>query len=223
VNEQTDESRRLAAVLREASADSRPREDCPAPDRIWGAVRRELPLHERQAIIDHTIECPTCAEAWRLAMELGQDAPAPGVAPPKSATDPNKPVTWTMMRAAATVLLAVGLGFTVWFFRPSVGPVVREPSPGVIQSLVKEGEPLPREGFWLRWSSGSAGERYEVTVTTADLDVIVTARGLERPEYRIPPERLAALPSGARLLWRVVAQTPDGGTISSPTFELSVR
>jgi len=157
------------------------------------------------------------------AMELGADAAAPTVVPSKSATGPDKAATRAWMRAAATILLAVGLGFALWFFRPSTAPVGREPATALIQSQLKEGEAVPRENFWLRWSSGSAGVRYDVTVTTADLDVIVTARGLERSEYRIPPERLAGLPAGARVLWRVVAQNADGGTISSPTFEVSIR
>jgi hypothetical protein len=223
VNQQTDESRRLAAALRAAGADSRPRDDCPEPDRIWGAARLELPLDERQSIIDHTIECPTCAEAWRLAVEFGRDAPAPAAASSKPAVRSSKPANWTWLRAAATILLPLGLGVALWFSRPSVGPVVREPGTGQIQSQLKDGESLPRDDFRLRWSSGSAGERYEITVTTADLGVIVTARGLDRPEYRVPSERLAGLPSGTRVLWRIVAQAPDGGTISSPTFEVAVR
>ena len=94
MNQQTDESRRLAAALREASADSRQRDDCPEPDRIWGAVRLEVPLDERQSIIDHTIECPTCAEAWRLAVEFGRDAPAPAVAPSRPAAGSSKPANF---------------------------------------------------------------------------------------------------------------------------------
>lgn len=118
---------------------------------------------------------------------------------------------------------------------------------GGIQSVIGSGTSLPRENAWLRWTgpTGAAGAspsarpvnglqpqdgrhaavamRYDLTVTTADLDVLVFVTGLEHPEYRIPPDRLSGLAPGARVLWRVVARAPGGGTTASPTFEFSLE
>jgi hypothetical protein len=255
MNGSPDESRQLSAALRAAGEHARPREDCPAPDRIWAAVQLELPADERAAIIDHTVACPSCAEAWRLAMELGSsesrlasedagsdsrrlapgpalEAQAPGPAPIRKparagareelAARLQSPVAWALL-SAATLVVAAGLVFVL---RPStspVAPIERDSGAGLLRSQLQEGAFLPREAFLLRWTPGPDGTRYDVTVTTAALDPIAEARSLERPEYRIPPERLAGLAPGARLLWRVVARTTDGTTLSSATFEVAVR
>jgi hypothetical protein len=60
-------------------------------------------------------------------------------------------------------------------------------------------------------------------VSRANLFVLVQARDLDAPEYRIPPESLASLPDGTPLFWRVTAYRPDGTTISSRTLRVSVR
>jgi hypothetical protein len=46
---------------------------------------------------------------------------------------------------------------------------------------------------------------------------------LEAADYRVSPEVLAGLPRGARILWRVVAELPDGRRVSSPTFANEVE
>jgi hypothetical protein len=100
-----DEPERLAALFRSTGADAGVREDCPAAERIWAAVGRELPPGERAAIVDHLAVCPTCAEAWRLAMALDQErvsAPAKGPA--------ARPTWW--LAAAAVLILATGV--VVW-------------------------------------------------------------------------------------------------------------
>ena len=60
----------MAEALRSRAEDSHPRIDCPHPERIWDAVRLQASLDERLKIIDHLAECPTCAEAWKIAAEL---------------------------------------------------------------------------------------------------------------------------------------------------------
>jgi hypothetical protein len=210
----------LSAALWAASDTSRPRDDCPDADRIWRAVAGEVPLDERLALIDHTVDCPTCAEAWRLAMELGARAP--------TASDERfAPALWLRrpeVRWAAAAVLVIGLGVVLVLrtSSPPPDPVLRDPGVGGIQSVIESGSSLPRENAWLRWTGGPTGARYDLTVTTADLDVLVFVTGLEHPEYRIPPDRLSGLAPGARVLWRVVARAPSGGTTASPTFEISI-
>ena len=60
----------LAAALRSGGEHAHPRGDCPPAQRLWDAVRLDVPTDERLRIIDHLAECPTCAEAWQLAGEL---------------------------------------------------------------------------------------------------------------------------------------------------------
>lgn len=66
-----DEAARLAAQLRHV--DEPPR-GCPPPDRIWAAIALELTRKERVAIVDHSVACAACAEAWQMAIALGAAA-----------------------------------------------------------------------------------------------------------------------------------------------------
>ena len=48
-----------------------PGKDCPDLDRLRAAAAAELPLDERQNVLDHTLRCRYCADSWRLALQLG--------------------------------------------------------------------------------------------------------------------------------------------------------
>ncbi len=218
MSERNSETDRLGEALRAAATDARPREDCPEAERIWAAVHQELPLSEREAIIDHTVECGTCAEAWRLAMEIRRTDELEAEAASHERSMLRQPAVWALA-AAATLVLAVVV-MRPW--APPPAPGLRDPGSAVLQSLVV-GDALPRTNFLLRWSGGSPDARYELTATTSDLEVLALVRGLDRPEYLIPSDRLAQLPSGALVLWRVVARASDGSTLASQTFETPVQ
>lgn len=200
---------RLRAIFRSGREGAQPRPDCPAPEQIWKAVRLELPLAERIAIIDHTTECPVCAELWQLGTEVGRAHPTAAAARP-----------WWLLSAAAMLVLAIGVGYLV---RSQQTPEIRTPAGSTLESQVPENVALPRDDFWLRWTPGPPGSRYSVTVTTPDLNPVAEVRDLDATEYRVPLERLNGLAPGTRLLWRVVANTPEGTAISSRTLAVSVR
>lgn len=210
------------AALRSRGDNARPREDCPAPESIWKAARLELPLDERVAIIDHVSECPVCAESWRLAAALGARHDAAAAPRRQRFLLPSNVKTWSLAAAAALVL-AVGVTFMLRSSGPVVDPTTRTPDGEVLQPAIQDGASLPRDDFRLRWNAGPAGSRYDVVVAKPDLFVLVEARDLDSTEYRVPPEALAALPAGTPLLWRVVAHTPDGTTLSSRTLRAVVR
>lgn len=96
-----DEVERIADAVRRGTQDARPRSDCPPAERIWGAVKLELPRGERLTILDHTTECPACAEAWRIAMTFGESE-AVGGRSTISRDWWRRPATAT--RAAAAIL-----------------------------------------------------------------------------------------------------------------------
>jgi hypothetical protein len=213
----------LAAALH-AGADDRPQEDCPPPERLWDAVSGRLPIGDRMAVVDHVSTCAACAEAWRLAVDLAAAQRAGTEASGGVAHSPGRRrrLNWWTFAAAAALVAAVG---AAWLLQPPpvVDPISRDPGTPVLESRLPEPASLPREEFRLQWTAGPSGSRYDVIVTTVDLTIIADARGLEVPEYRVPPDRLAGVGAGTRLLWRVEARVPDGRTISSRTLEASVR
>jgi hypothetical protein len=222
VSTDPDFSRRLAAALHAGGIDARQRADCPSADDIWRALHRELPPGERLKVIDHIGDCAACAEAWRLAMAFANDGAVPAVQPAVSPPWFQQPAAWGRLAAAILVVVAGTLLVREWRETP-VTPGVRDQPPAAIQSLLPENASLPRQDFRLRWSSGPDGTRYDLVVTTTALDVILEVRGLERTEYHVPPDRLASLPAGSRVYWRIVANVPDGSTRSSTTYSVTVQ
>ena len=213
------EVERLRAAFAAPAGPAPEPDACPAPERIWAAVRGELSASEVREVIDHTIACPACAEDWRLAAALDRKV-ADGTAQARTSSPSRSALGRPWLSAVAAVLV---LGFVLV-------PVLRHDDPApiyrgedeAIQSALPAGEALPREEAVLRWT-GPAGAVYDVQVTTEDLRVVATAGGLETPELRVPAEALRDLPSGAALLWRVEATLPDGAEMASVTFSNSLR
>jgi hypothetical protein len=199
------------AFLARAGAD-RPGSECPEPERIWSAARGESPGKEVRALLDHVSNCGACAEAWLLARELG-GAPA-------SAKRRYAPV-WAVA-AAAVVLLAV----IVPVLRreaPGPTPVFRDEGRAAIRSLVSEDRALRRADCVLEWSPGPENSRYHLELAGEQHGLLPGPADLEEPVYRIPPEDLAPLASGERLLWRVKVIVPDGSETDSATFVNTVE
>jgi hypothetical protein len=214
VSDQDLELERLRRAFAARGAAAPPSGACPPADRLWAAVHGQLAAEEVRPLVAHLADCAACAEAWRLARAV--DAPAAGVAASTAAPQPAGG-RWA---AIAAGIAAVVLAGVLLRQRPTSGPEYRDPGvgPGAVRSLLNESRALPRGDFRLRWTQGPAGATYAVQVVTEKLEPIAEARGLSSTEFLVPPERLASIPSGTRLLWRVEAVTPDGARVSSATF-----
>lgn len=187
-------------------------------ERVWKAVAGELAPDERRDVIDRVALDPAYAEAWRVASELlrASGARVGGGTPDEErtrATGPSLSRSSYLLAAAASLLVGF-VGLLLPRLLPPPEPAYRG---GPIAPLTARAESLPRDAFRLRWE-GPQGARFDLRVTTEDLSPLATATDLSTPEYVVPPERLAALPSGARILWQVEARLVDGTLIRSETF-----
>jgi hypothetical protein len=200
--------------------------ELPAPDeseelreRIWLAVSGELPPAERRALIDRMATDAACAEAWRVAHEMWLAHQPSGVLLPW-----RHSTSWTSpwLAAAATFLVVSAIGI-VSIFNDAPADEFRA-SPGyVVTSRVPADTPLPRNEFLLQWTSAAEGSRYQLRVTTEDLQVLATVTDLTATQFVVPSARLAALPDGASVFWQVDALLPTGERITSPTFVAHVK
>jgi hypothetical protein len=191
---------------------------CPAPEKIWEAVRRELPPAEIRQIVEHTAACASCAEDWRLAVALQKPETASNVIPAAERFTLGRRLrNWGLAAAAVLALAVVG----VQWIQPPAGYRGDEVT---IQSLVEEGQALPRNQFLLRWSAlETPGATYDVEVSTEDFRVIASENDLREPQLLVPAHALTGLPPGARLLWKVNAELPEGGAVTSRTFVTTVQ
>ena len=190
-------------------------------DRIWRALDGTLDAEARRELIDRLATDPALAEAWRVAHELHA---ASSVDVDANAA-PRQPVArWQRgwLAAAAVLLAAVSAVFVFQRIRPA-DDAFRNVEGYSVESLIGVDATLPRNEFQLRWTPGPPDTRYQVRVTTEDLQVLTTAADLAAAEYAVPADTLASVVSGSRVLWQVDATLPGGQRVSSATFTALVR
>ena len=188
-------------------------------ERIWLAVSGQLPAAERRALIERTATDAAAAEAWRVAHEMWS-----AFQPADRARSQGVVARWIspQLAAAAVFVVATAIGIVSLITRPSVDEFRAAPGYGVT-ALVPSDAALPRDGFRLQWTPALDGARYQVRVTTEDLQVLATATDLSRSEFIVPSAQLAALSAGATVFWQVEVSLPAGEHIASPTFVVHVK
>lgn len=191
------------------------RTDCPEPDRLWRAVRGELPTAEVRDLVDHTVSCPGCAEDWRLARKM---ATGDGASVDRSSAAKASGRRAWYLTAAAVLAVVVGAG--LWQTPRGRQPPAefRALAESSMRSLTPEEIPLPRGETLLRWAIDGEFDSFTVRVATDDLETVSLARGLKSAEFKVPVQDLDRIPDGARLLWQVEALLPGGERVVSPTF-----
>jgi hypothetical protein len=197
-----------------------PTGSCPEPDRIWEAVRGELPPEEVREIVDHVAVCASCAEDWRIAMEFEKESEASREKDTVVRPFPARRFQPWIAAAAAALVLTLG-GVYLEQTRKPVPPAEYRGEESGIESRTQEN--LPRQSFVLRWSPIPDAESYDLLVTTAELDTIADPKGLTTTQYQVPASALANLSAAAQLHWRVTAIFPDGGRKQSPTFTTALE
>jgi len=199
-----------------------PQRSCSGDEEIWLAARGELSPERAQEVLDHSLECAACAESWRVAGELGSQAPDPPMIAGQAARSSTPWVWFALPVAAALVTAFVWLGTSDRRGGTSIGEF-REPGSGTIDSRLDETVPLPRGDCVLRWTEGPDGTLYSVAVSTENLTVIARAEELNETSFTVPPAALETLPSGTTILWRVEALLPDATGITSQVFRAKLE
>jgi hypothetical protein len=202
----------------------RAKAECSADDldRVWRAVAGELSPEERRALVDRLAADPALAEAWRVAHEVRAAGQLDARTGPSAAR--RSPIWFRgWMAAAAVFLVAVSGIVLVQRFQPGMDDTFRTTDRASVESLVPAGAGLPRADFRLRWTAGPPDTRYQVRVTTADLQVLTIAADLAAAEFLVPAEALSPVRSGEPVLWQVDATFPGGERVSSPTFTTRVQ
>jgi hypothetical protein len=202
---------RLREEWRERTAAGPVPGGCFDAEQIWRAVALETSVSDRRTLVDHVASCAACAETWRLANELRDQAPAQAGAVRRPRTVGSR----QFALAAATLIAVVGMG---WFalHRGPDPAALRASEPG-IRSLLEDGGTLPRERFLLRWTPGPPGTIYDVEVATTELKLVTRGLALTTPEFLVPEGALANLAPGTSIAWRVEAMLPDGRVVTSVT------
>lgn len=183
--------------------------------RVWQAVTGELSAEERRDIVDKVASDAGYAEAWRIATELAraQGETVGGAKSTVAAAVPEKRAWRYPVWAAAAALVAGVVGFYLLGMQAPSAPIYR----GAVDSLVASDTRLPRDEFRLEWS-GPPGSRFDVRVTTGELQLVEQVSGLDESSYVVPADRFDGVSSGTTIFWQVEATLTDGSVVESETF-----
>jgi hypothetical protein len=217
-----DELDRLRRAFTTVDATGTSEEPAVETERIWRAVRGEVPTARIEEMVDIASRSPETAAAWRLAAELSHeyDAANDAVVVPIRR---RRPIRWAIGLAAAAVVV-IGLALPLFrSFSPDPTPAYRTTNEIEITSDLQPDQGLPRDAFELRWSSTGVGSLYEIVLTDAHLMVLDRASFLEESTYVVPAAALSDLAEGAEVWWKIDATRPDGTQTSSPTFVTLVK
>ncbi|MEA2562268.1 MAG: hypothetical protein QOH06_3772 [Acidobacteriota bacterium] len=219
-----EELSRLQAAFTAPTGAISPTGGCPEPDRIWEAVRGELPPDEIREIVDHVAVCASCAEDWRIAVAFEKEAEAHQKKTPVVRPFPVRRFQpWLAAAAAALVLTVSGVYVQqMQTQKPELTATYRGEE-SKVEALLPPGGVLPRQSFILAWKPVPGAESYDLSVTTSELDTVAGPKGLTTTKYQVPASALAGLPDGAKLHWLVTALFPDGRREQSPTFTTALE
>ncbi len=213
---------------------SAPRGDCPSAEQLWQAVAGELEPEVFRRIVEHTADCPACAEDFRLTRAMVDQSgaskkraePSVGEVVPfarQAATRTSSTRTSSTRRWASGLAIAAALILVVLNWRTQApvetptDPIYRSASTEELVSELADGAVLPRDQARLLWS-GPEGARYHLVVTTEELEPVFESRNLSRSEVTIPADQLAGLADGTVLIWQVEAVLEGGERLSSVGF-----
>ena len=207
-------------------------------EELWALAEGSMPSEEAAVLVDLLARSPELAEDYRLTREMvaaqaGEDqvaveTPAAEVVsfPAPDAREKRPPSTkvpsrWRTTLAAAALLVLAG-GVWLQLPRGPEGPAPYRQGPEAelaIETPIANGTVMERSAVELRWTSFD-GARYELLMTTQELDVVVEERFLETASLQVEEGALHGVPAGATLIWQVEAVLPGGERLSSPAFEI---
>lgn len=184
-----------------------------SPEAVWGTADGSLPAARRREVIDHLTRHPGGLRVLRLAWESSGSRWLPQ----------RGDATWVryLSLSAAAIVLMVGGAYGERFFRdrvdPRSAPTYRSSE---TRSLLAAQSPvLTGDGsLELRWFGAPDGSRFDVQVTTEELETITSTTGLEQPLFRLRGATVSALRGMERFLYQVTVHSPDGEVEVSSTF-----
>ena len=232
----TELDKRLREALRAGGPRPKPPEEPVDPEVIWDAAHGRGDPSTRAALAARLADDPALLEEWRLAAsfaeaadrdeaETGVETPIRASASPEPAPAANEGSygRWLVVAAvvATAVLLVILLPRTDAVRYEDDPQQMRDADAGKVASQTPAS--VTRDAATLKWSAIEGVGAYEVYVTTGALEPVFEARALTEPTVTIDPARLADLPSGTRLLWRVETVMSDGSRRRSETFDVTLE
>ncbi len=206
---------------------------CPEETAIAAYVQSRLSRRDKDRLEAHLSDCEFCLSQVASLVRAPDAAvvdPVPdwllrkaqAMGAEKGAHGRVASLRWALAGSAALALTGA-----LWFQRPSgtetpTGPArtVRGESEGSLEILYpQEGGVVPADEIEFRWAAAERALFYEVSLVTADGDLVWQSR-IEETEARLP-EEVRLIPKERYYVW-IRAQFSEGGAVKSKTIAFEV-
>jgi len=186
------------------------RPDCPSPDQILAALRRQGTEAERLDVLDRALKCPECRRELALL-----DAVSDGGSTEAGGARIHRWRRFVPLALAATVLLAVGI---VGPWRDRAEPLRSGESGGPALIAPDDASPFTTGQVTFVWRPLAGAVRYTVEIIGADGAVLFAAVTADTTLT----SRVDTIPNGEHS-WSVRARRDDGTEVRSDLRALRLQ
>jgi len=191
------------------------RTPCPDRDMFAGVFMGEAGADEREAFIDHILDCRACGARFDLLKQVGkeiqnQEAEFSRLArqslrelkTQKKAARPGR--AWARM--AAGLLVVAGLLAAAYFvlFQPTQTEVLRSGEIPKLRLIEPEGR-ISEAPSVFKWTPVRKADFYTLALTDDDLQTIVRRDDIRQNSFDIPSDLRQKMVRGKPYVWSVTA------------------
>jgi len=191
------------------------RTPCPDRDMFAGVFMGEAGADEREAFIDHILDCRACGARFDLLKQVGkeiqnQEAEFSRLArqslrelkTQKKAARPGR--TWARM--AAGLLVVAGLLAAAYFvlFQPTQTEVLRSGEIPKLRLIEPEGR-ISEAPSVFKWTPVRKADFYTLALTDDDLQTIVRRDDIRQNSFDIPSDLRQKMVRGKPYVWSITA------------------
>ena len=191
------------------------RTPCPDRDMFAGVFMGEAGADEREAFIDHILDCRACGAQFDLLKQVGkeiqnQEAEFSRLArqslrelkTQKKAARPGR--TWARM--AAGLLVVAGLLAAAYFvlFQPTQTEVLRSGEIPKLRLIEPEGR-ISEAPSVFKWTPVRKADFYTLALTDDDLQTIVRRDDIRQNSFDIPSDLRQKMVRGKPYVWSITA------------------
>lgn len=201
---------------------------CPDPEAFVGFFLNEAGPAEREAFLDHILDCSSCRVQFEILKGVGREFRCREGELSRSARASWKELraqergtrsAWAAFKSArwaTSCLLAVGLLAAAYFvfLRPASRDVLRSAEKPQLRLVEPKGQ-IPKPPAVFKWTPVQKAEGYRLRLIDASLQTIIRLDGIREISYSVPSDVQSKLAKGKPYIWTVEAYDDLGLKLDS--------
>jgi hypothetical protein len=212
-----------------------PKTSCPDQDTFARVFLNEASANEREAFIDHVLDCRACLLQFNILKQVGTKIRSREVEFSRLALESWKELkaqkriagprrAWAgAARMAAGLLVVAGLLAAAYLvlLQPSQKEVLRSGEMRKLRLIEPEGK-IPKPPALFKWTPVRKAESYTFELIDDNLQTLVRQDGIKRNSFNVPPGVQKKMAKGTPYIWTIEVYDDLGLKVDSgqQSFEI---